>query len=63
MARMVLDHDESCEVCEQTLSPYQGPAVAHRYEYPVRDVAIALVRVGRGMSYTEAAARSRPPRD
>ena len=59
MARMVLDHDESCEVCEQTLSPYQGPAVAHRYEYPVRDVAIALVRVGRGMSYTEAAARSR----
>ena len=43
MARMVLDHDESCEVCEQTLSPYQGPAVAHRYEYPVRDVAIALV--------------------
>jgi hypothetical protein len=60
MARMVLDHDESCESCEQTLSPHQGPAVARRYEFPVREVALALVRVGRGMSYTEVAERSRP---
>jgi hypothetical protein len=59
MARMVLDHDESCESCEQVLSPHQGPAVAHRYVFPVREVALALVRVGRGMSYTDAADRSR----
>jgi len=28
MARLVLEQDESCEACEQRLSPFQGPSVA-----------------------------------
>lgn len=47
-----------CESCEQPLAPHQGPGVPPGYEFPLFEVALALHRVGRGMSYTEAAVRA-----
>lgn len=59
LAHRVLTATASCPACDTRLKPHQGPALARRYEFGVTDVATALVRVGRGMSYTEAAQRCR----
>lgn len=57
--RTVLEEPGTCESCEQHVARHQRPGVAALYRYPVTEVALALVRVGRGMSYTEAARRCR----
>jgi len=58
-AHLVADQGTRCTSCDSSLGRHQGPAVARRYEFPVGEVALALQRVGRLMSYTEAAARCR----
>lgn len=57
VGHQVAENGEACAYCEQHLT--KGLAVAHRYAYPVQDVAQALVQVGQGMSYADAAKRSR----
>lgn len=59
VVRSVLASPGTCESCEQHVARHQGPGLASLYRYPVTEVALALVRVGRGMSYTEAAQRCR----
>lgn len=44
------------------MSTNLGPLVARRYEFPVKEAAHALILVGQGMSYTEAANRARVDR-
>lgn len=51
--------DETCVECENHLEAHQGPAAPAAFEYLGREVAGALVSVGRGMSYTDAAKRVR----
>jgi hypothetical protein len=48
-----------CSHCDSTVPTHHGPAVARRYDFPVEQAAAALVMVGQGVSYTEAAQRSR----
>ena len=59
LAHLVADEGTRCTSCDSPLGRHQGPAVARRYEFPVGEVALALQRVGRLMSYTEAAQRCR----
>src|SRR5665811_833851 len=47
--------DETCVECENHLEVHEGPVAPSTFEYLVREVATALVSVGRGMSYTDAA--------
>lgn len=49
----------SCEHCENPVAAHEGPRVASRYAFPVAQAASALVMVGQGVSYTEAADRLR----
>lgn len=58
LVRTVMDRPSSCLSCEQKLATHQGPGLPSRYRYPVREVAVALQRVGAGMSYSEAAVRA-----
>lgn len=51
--------DETCVECENHLEAHQGPGAPAEFEYLVREVATALVNLGRGMSYTDAAKRVR----
>ena len=51
--------DETCVECENHLEVHQGPVAPSTFEYLVREVATALVSLGRGMSYTDAAKRVR----
>lgn len=51
--------DETCVECENHLEVHEGPVAPSTFEYLVREVATALVSVGRGMSYTDAAKRVR----
>jgi hypothetical protein len=57
--RTVLDDETTCQSCEQSLARHQGPGVVHGYRFPVGEVAAALVRVGQGMTYSEAARRAK----
>ena len=59
LAHLVADDEARCTNCDSPLARHQGPALARRYEFPVGEVALALQRVGRLMSYTEAAQRCR----
>ena len=59
VVRTVLDGETSCDSCEQSLARHQGPGVVHGYRFPVGEVALALVRVGQGMTYSEAARRAK----
>jgi hypothetical protein len=52
-------HDGFCGECERAYAPSEGPQGARDYLYPIRDVARALVRVGEGASYREAAYAAR----
>lgn len=49
----------SCEHCENPVASHEGPRIASRYAFPVAQAAAALVMVGQGVSYTEAADRAR----
>ena len=59
VVRTVLTEPSTCETCEQHVETHQGPGVASRYRFPVFETALALVRVGRGMTYSEAARRAK----
>ena len=48
-----------CSHCENPVAGHEGPRVPRRYEFPVTEAAAALVAIGRGLSYTEAADRAR----
>ncbi len=48
-----------CWECDNQVAAHEGPVAGHEYEYLVREVAEALVSVGRGMTYTDAAKRAR----
>ncbi|NMM25103.1 MAG: hypothetical protein HHJ11_16760 [Phycicoccus sp.] len=52
-------HEGVCWECDNKVAAYEGPVAGHEYEYLVREVAEALVSVGRGMTYTDAAKRAR----
>ena len=49
---------ETCVECENHLAPYEGPAAPAQFEYLIREIAGALVDVGRGSTYTDAARRA-----
>ena len=51
--------DATCVECENHIAPHQGPAAPAEFEYLVREIAGALVDVGRGQTYTDAAKRVR----
>jgi hypothetical protein len=50
---------ETCVECENHIAAYEGPAAPAQFEYLIREIAGALVDVGRGSSYTDAARRVR----
>jgi hypothetical protein len=50
---------ETCVECENHLAPQEGPAAPAQFEYLIREIAGALVDVGRGTTYTHAARRVR----
>lgn len=52
-----------CVECDNHVNAHEGPVCGHEYEFLVREVAEALVGVGRGMTYTEAARRARRTAD
>ena len=47
-------HD-SCEVCERSVGLHEGPHAARDYQFVARGIAEALVAVGAGVSYRQAA--------
>ena len=51
--------DATCTECENHIAPHQGPVAPAEFEYLVREIAGALVDVGRGQTYTDAAKRVR----
>ncbi len=48
-----------CWECDNPVARHEGPVAPSEFEYLVREVAGALVSVGQGMTYTEAAVRAR----
>ena len=50
---------ETSTECENHIAAHEGPAAPSEFEYLIREVAAALVEVGRGMTYSEAAQRVR----
>lgn len=52
-------HDGTCRECENHIAAHQGPTAPAEGEYLVREIAEALVDVGRGRTYTDAAKRAR----
>lgn len=55
----LVSESHRCDHCENTVASHEGPRVARRYDFPVAQAAAALVMVGQGVSYTEAADRTR----
>ena len=51
--------DLTCQECENHIAPHEGPSAPAEFEYLVREVADALVQLGRGSSYTDTAKRVR----
>ena len=51
--------DSTCVECENHIAPHQGPVAPAEFEYLVREIASALVDLGRGQTYTDAAKRVR----
>jgi len=51
--------DGLCLECENHVHPHQGPQAPAEFEYLVREIAGALVDLGRGSTYTDAAKRVR----
>jgi hypothetical protein len=50
---------DACELCERDVEFYEGPHAARRYQFVARGVAEALVAVGAGATYREAAGVAR----
>jgi hypothetical protein len=50
---------DECEHCERPLHMHEGPQTPRESLFSARDVALALVEVGRGESYRAASARVR----
>ena len=48
-----------CDTCDNDVKVHEGPVVTARGLYEVREIAQALVEVGRGLTYTDAARRVR----
>lgn len=48
-----------CDTCDNKVAVHQGPVVSRRYDFPLREVAAALVAVGAGSSYLRAGQRAR----
>jgi hypothetical protein len=46
---------DACEVCERAVRPHEGPHAARYYQFVARGVAEALVAVGAGATYRQAA--------
>jgi hypothetical protein len=59
----VLPREESwkdaCELCERDVEFYEGPHAARKYQFVARGIAEALVAVGAGSTYREAAGVAR----
>lgn len=51
--------DGTCVECENHIAPHEGPVAPAEGEYLVREIAGALVDLGRGQTYTDAAKRVR----
>lgn len=51
--------DGVCPTCERPFGPSEGPTTPARHEYLVREVAGALVAIGRGSSYASVAEQVR----
>ena len=51
--------DLTCQECENHIAPHEGPSAPAEFECLVREVADALVQLGRGSSYTDTAKRVR----
>jgi hypothetical protein len=47
--------DGECYECERNYAPHEGPQTARFYAFTTREIALALVAVGRGQSYRAAA--------
>ena len=56
-------HDGTCDACDSTVPSHRGPVTGRKYDFPVREVAAALVAVGTGASYQQAALRARARSD
>lgn len=48
-----------CVVCERDVHPHEGPQTPRAYAFAARHIAEALVAVGSGATYRDAAARAR----
>jgi hypothetical protein len=48
-----------CDQCDSEVSAHLGPPVPRQNSFPVDHAAEALLKVGQGVSYTEAARRTR----
>jgi hypothetical protein len=48
-----------CEECDHDVDRSQGAVTARKYRFPIRAISSALVAVGQGASYTDAAAIAR----
>ncbi|MEX2253034.1 MAG: hypothetical protein WD649_02680 [Thermoleophilaceae bacterium] len=44
-----------CDECEHTFERHEGPQAARTYAFTAREIASALMSVGKGTSYREAA--------
>lgn len=49
-----IDVDGECLECERPLAAHEGPPAPRAFEYTVREIAEALILVGRGMTYRGA---------
>jgi hypothetical protein len=49
-----IDVDRECWECERPLAAHEGPPAPRAFEYTVREIAEALILVGRGMTYRGA---------
>ena len=47
-------HD-ACELCERDVDFHEGPHAARKYQFVAREIAEALVAVGAGSAYRDAA--------
>ena len=50
---------DACELCERGVEFHEGPHAARKYQFVARGIAEALVAVGAGASYREAAGVAR----
>ena len=58
LPRLIAD-GEVCQHCDNEVHRHQGPLLTRDYEFHLRLAAKALLDVGNGLTYTEAASRAR----